>query len=90
MQDDAINIFTVLDQLLDATIGWSSDQGRAGEKVLAQVTAAATALRAEPADYVALNTALNNYLDKERSRVQKLEERLAASESGKLLSLIHI
>lgn len=86
LQDDAINIFTVLDQLLDATIGWSSDQGRAGEKVLAQVTAAATALRAEPADYVALNTALNNYLDKERSRVQKLEERLAASESGKLRS----
>ena len=86
LEEDAISILTVLDQLLDATIGWSSDQGRAGEKLLEQVTTATTALRTEPVDYASLTAELTTYLDKEQSRIRKLEERLAASESGKLRS----
>ncbi|MBO6555230.1 MAG: DUF1631 family protein [Pseudomonadales bacterium] len=80
------NIFTIVDLLMDATIGWSADQGRAGEKLLMQVDEVFTGLTGDTPDYVVLQNSLNDFLGKEKSRIQKLEERLAASESGKLRS----
>jgi len=80
------SIFSILDLLLTATIGWSSDQGRAGENLLTQVTAVIDELLKEEADYQSIETDLCAFLDKEQSRIKKLEERLSASESGKLRS----
>lgn len=80
------SIFTILDLLIDATIGWASDQGRAGEKLLAEVNTVIDALHSGTPDFQTLETNLKIFLDKEQSRILKLEERLAASESGKLRS----
>lgn len=80
------SIFTIVDLLMDATIGWSADQGRAGEKLLAKVEEELEALGDKNTDYDALQEDLNAFLAKEQGRIQKLEERLAASEAGKLRS----
>ena len=78
------SLLGVQDLLLDATIGWSEDQGRAGEKLLAQVDTVIASLAESPAGTV--YSGLAEYLEKEGSRTSKLEERLAASEAGKLRS----
>lgn len=80
------SILTILDRVLDATIGWSSDQGRAGDKLLDQVRSVLTALHDEQAARKDIEEELNTFLEKEQTRIHKLEERLAASESGKLRS----
>ncbi len=80
------SIFTILDLLIDATIGWASDQGRAGEKLLTEVNTVIDALHSGDPDFQALESNLKAFLDKEQGRIHKLEERLAASESGKLRS----
>lgn len=80
------NIFSIVDLLMDATIGWSADQGRAGEKLLGKVDEVIATLAETSPEYSSLNEDLSAFLDKEQGRIQKLEERLAASESGKLRS----
>lgn len=80
------SVFTILDRVLDATIGWSADQGRAGEKLIAEVTEVLESLQQPDVNYEALETKLVAFLDKEQGRIKKLEERLAASEAGKLRS----
>jgi len=80
------SIFSILDLLLTATIGWSNDQGRAGENLLTQVTSVVDELLKEEADYKSIKADLCVFLDKEQSRIKKLEERLSSSESGELRS----
>ena len=59
--------------MLDATIGWSSDQGRAGEKLLTKVDEVVTSLQSQPVDFETLQTELSTFLGKDQSRIQKLE-----------------
>lgn len=80
------SILSILDVLLDATIGWTDDQGRAGENLLKHITETVASLKSGQADYESLETELNAFLGKEAARIKKLEDRLAASESGKLRS----
>jgi len=80
------SVFSLLDLLLDATIGWSADQGRAGEQLLIKVAEVIEKLKAVDTDHEALETELTAFLDKEQKRIKKLEERLAASETGQLRS----
>ncbi len=86
LDQSSASIFSIADLLLDATIGWSSDQGRSGEKLLAELQDILMGLGAEKVDYDALETELRGFLEKEQTRIHKLEERLAATESGKLRS----
>lgn len=78
------SILGILDQLVDATIGWSEDQGRAGEKLLGKVTEVIDQLG--EGDIDAVRADLTAYIEKDLGRTQKLEDRLAASEAGKLRS----
>ncbi|MBT4162907.1 MAG: DUF1631 family protein, partial [Gammaproteobacteria bacterium] len=86
LEDANSSVLSIADKLLDATIGWSSDQGRAGEKLLTKVDEVVTSLQSQPVDFETLQTELSTFLGKDQSRIQKLEDRLAASESGKLRS----
>jgi hypothetical protein len=80
------SVLTILDLLLDATIGWSGDQGRSGEQLLSKLSSTLDSLRSEKTDYAEIQADLTAFLEKEQKRIVKLEERLAASESGKLRS----
>lgn len=80
------NILTVLDQLVDALIGWDSNLGKAGEKVYAEAQKTIDTIQKQDADYKVLSNELGAFVSKEQGRVNKLEERLAASETGRLRS----
>ncbi len=79
-------VFSTLDLLLDATIGWTPDQGRAGEKLLTEVRSIVEAIGAPEADIESVETDFAAYLQKDQNRIQKLEDRLSASETGRLRS----
>ena len=80
----ANTILQILDQLLDATIGWSDDQGRAGENLMNKVQEVVEQLG--ESDLGAVYEDLKAFVEKDQGRTHKLEERLAASEAGKLRS----
>ena len=86
LSEDDASLFIIADQLLEATVGWSSDLGRAGEQLLTRVKEVIAQVSAGNADYAALASEFRTYHEKDRSRITKLEDRLAASESGKLRS----
>lgn len=86
LNEKQYSVFSILDLLLDATIGWSPDQGRAGEKLLKKVASVIEVLNETDTDHKALETGLTEFLDKEQGRIKKLEERLAASETGQIRS----
>jgi hypothetical protein len=86
LRGESFSVLSILDRLLDATIGWSNDQGRAGEKLLTEVSRIIEIIHDPAADFKSLETDFSAFLEKEQVRTRKLEERLAASESGKLRS----
>lgn len=86
LRGESFSVLSLLDRLLDATIGWSGDQGRAGEKLLTEVSRIIETIHDPAADFKSLEIELSAFLEKEQVRIRKLEERLAASESGKLRS----
>jgi hypothetical protein len=84
--DHKFSILSLFDLLLDATIGWSNDLGRAGDQLIDKVAEIVESLKSESQDYKTLETELAEFLGKEQKRINKLEERLAATESGKFHS----
>lgn len=76
------SIFTVLDGLITACVGWTPELGRAGDQLMKQVNDAVGLIRAAETDYGKVNDELTSFLEKEQKRIQKLEERLIASETG--------
>lgn len=75
---------TVLDLLIEHSIGWSSDLGRAGEKLYDKVDSTLSALADPDLDYQKLQSDLAVFFYQEQQRIEKLERRLADSESGML------
>ncbi len=68
--------------MASATIGWSPDLGRGGEKPFARIHDALSALADPDVDIVAIDTDLTDFYTAEQRRVSKLEKRLGASETG--------
>lgn len=81
--NDQPSALTVLDKLADASVGWTEGLGRTGDKVLETVTGSIERLYTGT-DVAALDAELQASFDKDQNRINKLEERLAASETGRL------
>lgn len=77
---------TILDSLVEEMIGWAADLGRAGDKVLENTTRVLSKFKSGKVDIESLHQDLNDLVSRERSRILKLEDRLAASETGQLRS----
>jgi hypothetical protein len=86
LEETEHSILTVLDEVVGAAIGWSADQGRAAEKVLDEIDAVIAGLKEEAADFEKIETGFRVFIEKEQSRITKLEDRLTASESGLIRS----
>ncbi len=80
------SILSLLDLLVEASVGWTDDLGRAGQQLLTKIEETVTAIRLGNDDYPTLQTELTELLAKDQNRVNKLEERLIASETGRLRS----
>jgi len=80
------SILEVLDLMVNCTVGWSDNLGRSGEQLMKKLDEVVVAVKAEGTDYEDLEKDLQAFLDKEQTRVKKLEERLTASETGQLRS----
>ena len=80
------SILNVLDLIVGSTVGWSNNLGRAGEQLIKKIDEIIATIRSGDGDYEELEKDLQAYLDKEHNRIQKLEERLVASEAGLLRS----
>jgi hypothetical protein len=77
---------TIVDAVTTGAIGWSENLGRGSEILLATVTMTIDQLLQPEADAEAIQAEFDTFLTNEQSRVDKLEERLAASETGQLRS----
>ncbi len=82
---DEPGLLNVLDDLARLTLGWTADLGKAGERSLKKVQDTVAALK-QSDDLGVLVKELRDFVDKDLSRIGKLEERLAASETGQLRS----
>ncbi|XOV87723.1 MAG: DUF1631 family protein [Pseudomonadota bacterium] len=77
-------ILNLLDLLVAAMLGWCPGLGRQGDKLLAFLTTTADKLAAGVDDPAPLLEETRTFLGRELGRVQKLEERLIAAETGQL------
>lgn len=80
------SIFTLLDLLVSASVGWAPDLGRSGEQLYGKVCEIVASVRTGKEDYKEVEANLQAFMDKEKKRTNKLEERLIASETGILRS----
>ncbi|MCB1694127.1 MAG: DUF1631 family protein, partial [Pseudomonadales bacterium] len=80
------SILTILDALVEETIGWAPDLGRAGDRILLNTRDVIGRLCDEETDIKSLQAEVDELVTKERTRIAKLEDRLAASETGRLRS----
>ncbi len=80
------SLLTILDLLIAACIGWAPDLGRAGENLLEEIDRVTTLLRRDSTEPEEIRADLESFLDRENRRIEKLEERLIASETGRLRS----
>ncbi|MBQ76107.1 MAG: hypothetical protein CMQ20_13945 [Gammaproteobacteria bacterium] len=80
------SILAVLDLLVSASVGWSPDLGRAGEKLFSEISETVASTRSGAGDFKEPLENMQAFLDKEQKRTSKLEERLIASETGILRS----
>jgi hypothetical protein len=83
---DEVSLLTILDRLGEALIGWSADLGRSGDTLLARLDTTLQAIRTDPASTPAIAAELQDYLQKDQARIDKLETRLTATETGRLRS----
>lgn len=81
---EGASILTLLDHLVDATLGWDSTLERGGERIYKKLQETIDQVRLPNADIAALDEEVVTFFDKERGRISKLEERLAATETGQL------
>lgn len=80
------SVLTLLDKLVEGMVGWSEGLGKAGNKTFEEVSSVIARLRGDAPDITALDSELAAFIAKEQGRVLKLEQRLAASETGLLRS----
>ncbi len=80
----AYSILEILDLIVSATTGWSDDLGRSGESLMSKVKEVVATIRRGDANYEELQSDLEGFLNKEQKRIEKLEERLVATETGML------
>ncbi len=83
--DNDVSVFSLTDLMIAASAGWASDLGRNGQKLIDEIQTAVTALR-EARDIKDIQAELAASIEKDLSRTTKLEDRLAASEAGKIRS----
>lgn len=86
VDNDDTSVLTLLDLMIGSATGWSADQGRSGQKFLEDINNTVESLRQAEADIRPIQSKLQTALEKELSRTAKLEDRLAASEAGKIRS----
>lgn len=80
------SVLTVMDQLVEAMIGWSSSLGKSGEKLYEKTREVIETLRAPDANAATIDADLRAFIQREQGRIAKLEERLSASEMGLMRS----
>ena len=78
------SVFSILDKLVEGMIGWSEGLGKVGNKTFEEAGSIVQRLVGPLPDIEALDHELTAFIDKEQGRAEKLEERLAASETGLL------
>lgn len=82
----AASLLTILDRLGEALIGWSAELGRSGDALLKHLEQTISAINTGTADIPSTATELKAFLDKDTTRISKLESRLCATETGQLRS----
>ncbi|MDA0788965.1 MAG: DUF1631 family protein [Proteobacteria bacterium] len=85
-ESDPSGLLGLLDLLVDASVGWTDDLGRAGQQLLSMIEQIVTSIRTGNDDYQALQSDLAELMARDQNRVNKLEQRLIASETGRLRS----
>ncbi len=75
-------LFTILDSLNQGFIGWSADLGAGSNKLKQKLEDTIAAIHKDDTDLAALATDVSSFITKESNRIGKLEQRLAASETG--------
>ncbi len=80
------SLLALLDLLVSACIGWTPDLGRSGDQFIKQVDLVINSIVKNQGDYKEVTANLRSFLEKEKKRTVKLEERLIASETGILRS----
>ena len=76
------SILEVMDLIVSACVGWSSELGRAGNQLIDTVTKVLERVRQGNADFRKVDAHLKEFLEKEQKRIQKLEKRLIDAEVG--------
>lgn len=81
---DEPNLISLLDELNEGLVGWVPNLGAGGSKLKEKLDSTISSIVAENTDAKALFADVSSFMAKERKRTNKLEERLAASETGKV------
>jgi hypothetical protein len=79
-------VLHLLDDLASALIGWVPGLGRAGDKAYEQFKNACNSATESDANLSSIISEVKTFLEKENQRTEKLETRLANSETGVLRS----
>lgn len=79
---DGPSVLTILDQLAQGMLGWTSHLGKAGDRLYEKTAEVIAGLQEESADFTVLDKDVADYFEREQTRITRLEERLIASEMG--------
>jgi len=79
-------LLEVLDLLVSACVGWAPGLGKSGEDFYRKISDVVDKIQQGESDYKNIEANLQVFLNKEQIRIQKVEERLIASETGILRS----
>lgn len=81
-----VPVLSVADLIAAGLAGWYAALGRSAEKLLDKTAGAVDEIRENARHIEEIEAELRQYLSKDHERVTKLEERLAASETGRVRS----
>ncbi|MCB1646398.1 MAG: DUF1631 family protein [Pseudomonadales bacterium] len=82
--DDNPSLLDILDLFGEAMIGWTPGLGRFGDQLFSRLQEVADQLSNSRPEIPALRTELQSFLHKDQERIHKIEDRLAASETGQI------
>ena len=76
------SLISLLDELNEGLVGWVPDLGAGGNKLKEKLDNTIVSIISQKADISALYADVSKFMTREHKRTNKLEERLAASETG--------